>query len=315
MKPKIEPLWSGQILPNLKGMLQYQLTAAVIAFVLLISALESYFPDQTLPQVPFWWQRVTILQVLVFFTVNLGLFLFEDYFHRVSLFSLKNHMGAFQGGVFSYLLGTFLFYWWHRWRHEFDSLWLAFHQMHHSPARIQAATAFYVHPLEVVASSLVNALLVFVILGLSKDSLVWNSTLMSIAGTFYHMNLKTPVWVGYFIQRPEMHRYHHELNIHGRNYGDVPWWDMLFGTHFNPPTFSGLCGFADQRELRFTQILRFVDVNSVDAVRTQDNFASCTSESPKCSASLPTFDKTDRLEAKSPTSLPARPPDNGPQIL
>jgi sterol desaturase/sphingolipid hydroxylase (fatty acid hydroxylase superfamily) len=45
------------------------------------------------------------------------------------------------------------------------------------------------------------------------------------------------------VQRPESHCLHHEYKIHGRNYSDLPLWDMLFGTFANPQRFTGKVGF------------------------------------------------------------------------
>ena len=75
------------------------------------------------------------------------------------------------------------------------------------------------------------------------------------------MNVATPRWGGFFIQRPEMHRIHHERNVHQSNYGDLPIWDMIFGTYRNPPTYDGLCGFDEPRESMVTSMLLFRDVN------------------------------------------------------
>ena len=55
---------------------------------------------------------------------------------------------------------------------------------------------------------------------------------------FYHTNVRTPQWIGYIFQRPEMHRIHHEYQKHAHNYGDIVWWDMLFGTYRNPGDWS-----------------------------------------------------------------------------
>ena len=56
---------------------------------------------------------------------------------------------------------------------------------------------------------------------------------------FYHTNVRTPRWVGFVFQRPEMHRIHHQYGRHTNNYGDIVWWDMLFGTYENPQEFDG----------------------------------------------------------------------------
>ena len=55
------------------------------------------------------------------------------------------------GAIVGYLAITFVYYWWHRWRHESPFLWRWFHQVHHSPQRIEIITSFYKHPLEIVA--------------------------------------------------------------------------------------------------------------------------------------------------------------------
>ena len=73
--------------------------------------------------------------------------------------------------------------------------------------------------------------------------------------------MTTPRWVGFLFQRPEMHRIHHEHGRHRNNYGDIPWWDMLFGTYENPRTFDATCGFDGAREQRLADMLRWRDVN------------------------------------------------------
>ena len=51
---------------------------------------------------------------------------------------------------------------------------------------------------------------------------------------FQHANIKTPQWLCYIIQRPEMHGVHHGRKLHRLNYADLPLWDMIFGTFINP---------------------------------------------------------------------------------
>ena len=72
---------------------------------------------------------------------------------------------------------------------------------------------------------------------------------------------RAPRQVGYVFQRPEMHRIHHEYGRHRNNYGDFVWWDMLFGTYENPPTFTSTCGFDDAREQMLLPMLAFQDVH------------------------------------------------------
>lgn len=68
--------------------------------------------------------------------------------------------------------------------------------------------------------------------------------------------------MGYFFQRPEMHRIHHKEGVHYNNFSDLPLWDMLFGTYENPKVDpKAPCGFAEERETRFKKMLSFQNVN------------------------------------------------------
>jgi sterol desaturase/sphingolipid hydroxylase (fatty acid hydroxylase superfamily) len=80
-------------------------------------------------------------------------------------------------------------------------------------------------------------------------------------GVFYHTNVRTPRWVGYVFQRPEMHHIHHEYEKYANNYGDIVWWDILFGTYHNQEKFTTSCGFDTPKELRLLDMLRFRDVH------------------------------------------------------
>ena len=44
--------------------------------------------------------------------------------------------------------------------------------------------------------------------------------------------------------------------MHGRNYGDLPLWDILFGTFHNPERFEARYGFGDDQEARLPEMLR-----------------------------------------------------------
>jgi sterol desaturase/sphingolipid hydroxylase (fatty acid hydroxylase superfamily) len=75
------------------------------------------------------------------------------------------------------------------------------------------------------------------------------------------MNIKTPHWMGYIFQRPEMHRIHHERSKHYNNFSDLPIWDMIFGTYENPKKRDMTCGFKTERESKLIEMLRFKNVN------------------------------------------------------
>lgn len=112
-----------------------------------------------------------------------------------------------------------------------------------------------------MANSVIASLIVYTLLGLSVEGGAVFTFCCAAGEFFYHTNVRTPNWVGYFFQRPEMHRIHHEYERHRNNYGDITWWDMMFGTYENPREFRGQCGFDAEKEERLKEMLAFRDVH------------------------------------------------------
>jgi sterol desaturase/sphingolipid hydroxylase (fatty acid hydroxylase superfamily) len=252
----------------------------LITFALILGAgfglmiLERVLPARSLPKVEGWWGRVAIINILQASVVILGGYTWERWMMGASVFDLTHKWGVLWSSLFGYLVITFIYYWWHRWRHDSHFLWLSMHQIHHSPRRIETITSFYKHPVEIFCNSLIISATLYPLLGLTPEAGAWVTVLTSYAEFFYHMNLKTPRWMGYLLQRPEMHRYHHEFEKHYGNFADLPLWDMLFGTHFNPKKGEDTeCGFEPHREARFSEMLFFKDVHTKEA-------STATSEVP-----------------------------------
>jgi sterol desaturase/sphingolipid hydroxylase (fatty acid hydroxylase superfamily) len=223
--------------------------------------LERLAPGWALPRVRTWPLRVVAINAIQLGVVLLAGATWETWLSSWSLFRLSAHVSPAVGGVIAYVIATFVFYWWHRWRHEYDFLWLAFHQIHHSPQRLEVITSFYKHPGEMIVNSLLGSLLVYTILGLSLEAGAIYTACTALGEFFYHTNVKTPRWVGFFFQRPEMHRIHHQYGRHKNNYGDIVWWDMLFGTYENPKDWVHSCGFDDAKEQRLLDMLAYRDVH------------------------------------------------------
>ena len=237
---------------------------AIAAFFLL---LERIAPDQRLPNVRGWWWRVVLFNGGQLGGVLLAGVTWDRYLQRVSVLHLGEAMPPLLGALLAYLATTFIYYWWHRLRHDWNFLWLLCHQMHHSPARIEAVTAFYKHPVEVVCNSILSSAISYTLFGLTIEGAAWVAVISAAAEFFYHMNVATPRWIGYFVQRPEMHRIHHQRGRHYDNFGDLPLWDILFGTFRNPPTYAGECGYEAERELALGKMLLFRDVNGPLSIR------------------------------------------------
>ena len=76
------------------------------------------------------------------------------------------------------------------------------------------------------------------VLGLSPGAAALAGYISFFVGVFQHMNVRTPQWLGFVIQRPEAHAVHHTRGVHAYNYGNFMLWDILFGTFRNPATFA-----------------------------------------------------------------------------
>ncbi|MEO1174873.1 MAG: sterol desaturase family protein, partial [Myxococcota bacterium] len=235
----------------------------IVGMGLVFMGLERVFPDRDLPPVPGWWVRCIGFNVLQALVVLGGGALWDHGFRTLSVFDLQ-HLPVLGQGAVGYLIATFVFYVWHRARHEVRPLWRLFHQMHHSPTRLETLTSFYKHPLEIVANALISTALVYGLLGLSVEGAACAAAMSAFAEFFYHVNIKTPRWLGWFIQRPEMHRLHHRRGHHDKNYSDLPIWDMLFGTYENPADVETPCGFDQEKERLLGHLLLARAVGALD---------------------------------------------------
>lgn len=182
-----------------------------------------------------------------------------------SLFDLSQLASPSVEGFLGWFAGTFVFYWWHRLRHR-NGFWQVFHQIHHSASRIEVLTSFYKHPVEILLNSFITAVVLFPVLGVSLMAGFWYNFFAATGEYFYHANMKTPGWIRYFIQTPELHSVHHQYNVHKYNYSDIPVWDRLFGTYKDSVSFTERCGFPDGAEQRIGRMLVFKDVYESDNV-------------------------------------------------
>lgn len=236
------------------------LLVIVVAGVAMM-AWERLRPARPLPEVEGWWARALLLNGCQLGMVFVAGWTWDTVLQASSLLALGDRLPAWQGGLLGYLVSTFVYYWWHRARHEVDWLWRGLHQLHHSPSRLEVITSFYKHPLEIAANGILTSLIIYTFLGVGFEAAAWNTLFSALAEFFYHINARTPRWLGYLIQRPEMHRVHHAAGAHRYNYGDLPIWDLLFGTWRNPEDYDQACGFDRDKELAFGPMLALRDVH------------------------------------------------------
>ena len=128
----------------------------ILAVFAAFVVLERSIPGWPLPTVRTWWLRALVINACQIAVVVAAGLTWEHWFQRASLFHLPAYLSPWTAGIAAYFVATFVFYWWHRWRHRIDCLWLAFHQIHHSPRRIEVITSFYKHPVEMIANSIIG---------------------------------------------------------------------------------------------------------------------------------------------------------------
>lgn len=184
--------------------------------------------------------------------------LFMDHIKNIAFADLSD-INVFTQGITGFFLTSLVAYWWHRAIHKSDFLWRVFHQLHHSPRRIESLSAFYLHPFDGMAATLLNGFCCYALLGLSVSGTAISLLIAATYNIFIHADLKTPHWLGYIIQRPEMHRVHHKHMHHAQNYG-LAIWDILFRTYTNPDTYVEEVGFDETRASRVYDMLKNKDV-------------------------------------------------------
>jgi len=232
------------------------ITIFATIFFLLFERIK---PGRMLPKIKNWYYMALIINVIQLIITLLTARLWIEIFGEISLFKIRNWQSEILQGFFGWLIGTFFFYWWHRVRH-IKGFWLIFHQLHHSPSRIEAVTSFYKHPIEILADAILSALILYPLLGCSLMGMFWYNCFAGIGEYLYHSNIKTPKWFRYFIQTPELHSIHHQFGVHKYNFGDITIWDRIFGTYKDATEFVERCGFPKDAEHKLKEMLLFKDV-------------------------------------------------------
>lgn len=235
-----------------------------IALVVLTTAAfmvaERVWPGRPLPRRKGWYARALFINALQVGIMGVAGLTWNRWLRDVTLLPLGD-WGASPAQGFVYWFGlTFVFYWWHRLRHV-NGFWHVFHQIHHSASRIEVATSFYKHPVEIVVNSVIGSVFLYTVLGASPETGAWYALFAATGEYFYHANLKSPRWLRYFIQTPELHSVHHQRGLHDGNFGDLTIWDRLFGTYRDAVEFVPECGFPGDVEEELGRMLAFQDVH------------------------------------------------------
>lgn len=237
-----------------------------LSFLPLFLALDFVVRRQRFAT-PRWWRLRAIAVTLASLMLSIAVaMIWKALIGDHSVFELQS-LGIAGGALVGILVSELVYYWYHRTVHRSNRLFRWVHQMHHSAESMDAFSAYYLHPLDVLGFSTVGSLVFFPLLGLSLEAGAIASAFVTFNSTFQHANVRTPRWLGYIVQRPESHCVHHERGHHACNYSDLPLLDMLFGTFRNPPSWNGKVGYHDGASTRIGEMLVGRDVTRPRAAR------------------------------------------------
>lgn len=226
----------------------------VLALGLIMLGIERSHPGRIFESVDGWHARAVCLNLVQAAIACVATLTWDRWMPELARWRLGGH-GLIADALLGYFVITFVYYWWHRARHEIPVLWRWLHQVHHSACSLEVLTSFYKHPAEIVINGVLSSAILYTLLGLDASSSGLALLIAGAAELFYHWNVKTPHCLGYLIQRPESHCIHHLRGWHRSNYSDLPLWDILFGTFDNPHTQPMPCGFGPERERRLGAML------------------------------------------------------------
>lgn len=246
-------------MPTPVDLLLDPLTWILLAMFAGLGVGEVLVPGRELPRVRGWKARA-LTSFLVYFLLSSYLpLLWGETLAPLQWFDLSAWPTWAAVGV-ALLLYEAGAYAWHRSMHRFTPLWRLLHQMHHSAERLDVVSAFWFSPLDMVTWTLLPSL-ILTIIGVPAQAATITLLTVAFLAMFQHANIRTPRWLGYLVQRPEMHVVHHARGVHKYNYADLPFFDMLFGTFRNPIGYEHSTGFWDGASSRVVDMLLLRDVS------------------------------------------------------
>jgi sterol desaturase/sphingolipid hydroxylase (fatty acid hydroxylase superfamily) len=220
---------------------------------------EAVAPARQLPTIKGWRLKGLCAFVTLFFLSSYLPIFWGEYLEAFRIFDLTS-LNPWAGAVIGLLIYEAMVYGWHRSMHASNTLWRGMHQMHHSAERLDTFSAYWFSPLDMVGWTLLSSLSLTLVGGVSAETATLILYTVTFLGIFQHSNIRTPRWLGYIIQRPESHSHHHGRGNHAGNYADLPLFDIIFDTFYNPKEFAPATGFYNGASSRISDMLLFRDV-------------------------------------------------------
>ena len=233
----------------------------ILCIYVALMLWEGIFPGRKLPVVKYWRLKGLIAFTFFFFLSSYLPMFINPYLEPYRLLDLTG-LGTVWGGLVAVLLYEFGVFVWHYLMHRSNFLWKTFHQMHHSAERLDTYGAFFFSPMDMIGLTVLGRICFSLIGGLTPQAITVMLLVTNFFSIFQHANIKTPQWLGYIVQRPESHTYHHARGIHKLNYSDLPLFDIIFGTFRNPKDFEHETGFYEGASDRILEMLSAKDIST-----------------------------------------------------
>ncbi|MEC7701343.1 MAG: creatininase family protein [Pseudomonadota bacterium] len=193
---------------------------------------------------------VYILSTPLFVFATLAIFSKYGGAHEGALVAASNYQMIVLSLVFAVLYDFGAFFA-HYLMHKFPILW-AFHKVHHSAERLNPFTLFRMHPVDLILTGIIIAILTGI--GMGTMIYIWHvevayKELLGINFVFFlyylfgynlrhsHVWLPYPKWLSYILLSPAQHQIHHSIERKhwDKNLGLIfAFWDHLFKTLYIP---------------------------------------------------------------------------------
>lgn len=147
----------------------------------------------------------------------------------------------------------------HRTMHSVPWLW-QFHAVHHSSEELDWLAAYRVHPVDQVFVKGASLLPLFV-LGFSGAAIAIAAIIYHWQSLLIHSNIRVPLGpLRWLVVGPEFHHWHHanQREAYDKNFaGQMPLWDMVFGTLHLPGRMPERYGVDDPVPLSYLEQLTY----------------------------------------------------------
>jgi sterol desaturase/sphingolipid hydroxylase (fatty acid hydroxylase superfamily) len=216
-------------------------TGVVILSALAIILLERQFPydrGQKFLRSQFWndFALYSLVQSYVLGIVISYIIVWIDSFSGLSRLQIVSGWGLGWQLLFFLVIHDLYIYTFHRFQHRSKYFW-RIHEAHHSTHEVDWLSGSRSHSFEILINQTIE-FSVIVLLGARPEIPILKAAIDAIWGMYIHSNINVHSGkLQYFINGPEMHRWHHAIDSDAANKNfstKLAIWDWIFGTGFLP---------------------------------------------------------------------------------